>query len=72
MLSLRVAQLDVQLAEAGQLSDHSSKAYLAWSNALERCLSRLSLAPAAAAAKSPSIDDYIKNWRASQAEDRAA
>jgi hypothetical protein len=43
MLSLRVALIDIKVADGADLTEHDTKAYLAWSNSLERCLSRLGL-----------------------------
>ncbi|HVC52761.1 MAG TPA: hypothetical protein VND87_12125 [Stellaceae bacterium] len=46
-LQLRVAQLDVRIAEGATFSDHDSRTYLAWSNSLGRTLAALGLKPAA-------------------------
>jgi hypothetical protein len=39
--------MDVKAAEAGGMSDHASREYLAWSNTLTRTLVRLGLQGAA-------------------------
>lgn len=57
-LTLRVAQLDAKAADAGAMSDHASKQYLAWSNSLTRTLRELGLKPAAE--KPPSLADYLR------------
>ena len=41
-LWLRVAQLDARTV-SGEMSDHDARAYLAWSNTLNRCLSQLGI-----------------------------
>ena len=41
-LWLRVAQLDARTI-SGEMSDHDARAYLAWSNTLNRCLSQLGI-----------------------------
>jgi len=45
-LQLRLALFDAQFAEQGEMSDHVSRTYLAWSNSLARTLALLGLKPA--------------------------
>jgi hypothetical protein len=59
-LALRIAQLDEKLA-AGTLTEHDTRAYLAWTNT-HRLIMR-ELGPAAAA-KSPTLADYIASKKA--------
>jgi hypothetical protein len=43
MLTLHLARMDMRAMEAGDLSDHASRQYLAWSNTLSRTLTQLGL-----------------------------
>jgi len=56
-LTLHVARMDAQAMEAGGLSDHASRQYLAWSNSLTRTLAVLGLD--AVKASRPSVRDYL-------------
>ena len=44
-ISLRVAQLDAKMATAESFTDHDTRTYLAWANALARILRQLGLKP---------------------------
>jgi hypothetical protein len=55
-LTLKVAQLDAKL-DAGAMTDHDHRHYLAWSNALTRTLSKLGLK--GAAERAPSLADLF-------------
>jgi hypothetical protein len=46
MLTLHLARMDTRAMEAGDMSDHASRQYLAWSNTLTRTLAHLGLAAA--------------------------
>ena len=46
LLSLHLARMDAKALEAGGLSLHSSREYLAWTGALRRVLAQLGLKPA--------------------------
>ena len=59
-LSLRCAQLDEKLA-AGELTEHDTRAVLAWSNTLTKTLKALG---PPRAAPPPSLSDYIATKRA--------
>jgi hypothetical protein len=52
MLSLHVAMMDAKAASGRVLSEHDSRTYLAWSNALARTLRQLGLKGAAAEPRS--------------------
>jgi hypothetical protein len=43
MLTLHLARMDTKAMEAGEMSDHASRQYLAWSNTLTRTLRTLGL-----------------------------
>lgn len=45
-LRLRLAAMDQKFAQAGELSHHDSRTYLAWSNSYGRLISRLGSKPA--------------------------
>ena len=61
-LSLRVAQLNAKLAGGDAFTDHDSRTYLAWSNALGRCFRELGLKPRTEA--SQSLAEYISARKA--------
>jgi hypothetical protein len=63
-LTLKVAQLDAKL-DAGAMTDHDHRHYLAWSNTLTRTLAHLGLK--AAAERAPSLADYLAAKAASEA-----
>ena len=56
MLTLRVAQLDAKL-DAGSLTDHDHRHYLAWSNSLTRTLAQLGLK--GAEPRGPSLAEHL-------------
>jgi hypothetical protein len=56
-LTLHVARMDARAMEQGELSDHTSRQYLAWSNSLARTLALLGMD--AAKASAPSLRDYL-------------
>jgi hypothetical protein len=58
-LTLRVALMDQAFAETGEMSDHTSRVYLAWSNSLSRTLRELGLK--GAAERTPSLADYLRS-----------
>ena len=45
-LQLRLALFDAKFAELGEMTEHDSRTYLAWSNSLSRTLGLLGLKPA--------------------------
>jgi len=45
-LQLRLAIFDARFAELGEMTEHDSRTYLAWSNSLARTLAVLGLKPA--------------------------
>ena len=51
-LALRVAQLNAKLAGGDAFTDHDSRTYLAWSNALGRSFRELGLKPRTEASQS--------------------
>ena len=55
-LTLKLQQLDAEIAADG-LSDHDTRYYICWSNALNRTLARLGTKPAAA--RAPGLPDYL-------------
>jgi hypothetical protein len=54
-LTLKLQQLDAEIAADG-LSDHDTRYYICWSNALTRTLAQLK---PAAAARGPALPDYL-------------
>jgi hypothetical protein len=67
-LTLKVAQLDAKL-DAGAMTDHDHRHYLAWSNSLTRTLEKLEkLARKRRAPSGPSLAEYL----AAKAEGAAA
>jgi hypothetical protein len=50
---------DAAAFEAGGMSDHAARQYLAWVDTLRRCLCDLGLKEAAAA-KPPSLDEVVR------------
>jgi hypothetical protein len=56
MLSLHLHLLDEKILKEG-MSEHDSRSYLAWSNALARTMTRLGMK--GTAEKPPSLSDYI-------------
>jgi hypothetical protein len=56
-LTLHVARMDAQAMEAGALSDHAARQYLAWSNSLGRTLVLLGMD--AAKANAPNLREYL-------------
>jgi hypothetical protein len=61
-LSFRVAQLDAKMVRSASFTEHDSRTYLAWSNALGRCLRELGLKPASALARS--LADVLASGKA--------
>jgi hypothetical protein len=59
ILSLRVTQLDAQMAETGALSDFTSRTYLAWSNSLTRTIAALGLKPSAKTNGPTDLEAYL-------------
>jgi hypothetical protein len=57
-LRVRLAAMDAEFAEAGAMSEHASRTYLAWSNSMARALSSLGM-KGAPAAKAPTLADII-------------
>lgn len=60
MLTLHIARMDARANEDGELSDHASRQYLAWSNSLTRTLRTLGLdetAPKTAPDAAPTAQD---------------
>lgn len=55
-LTLHVAQIDRRSAEGRAMTDHDSRTYLAWSNALARTLARIGLK---SAQQAPSLRDHL-------------
>ena len=55
-LTLKLQQLDAEIAADG-LSDHDTRYYICWSNALNRTLAQLGTKPAAA--RAPGLPDYL-------------
>jgi hypothetical protein len=58
-LMLYIAMMDRQASRDGTLSERNSREYLAWVNSLRLTLREIGLKPAAAA-KAPSLGDYVK------------
>jgi hypothetical protein len=56
-LSLHVAMLDAKTAERGEMTEHDSRTYLAWSNSLSRSLRALGIK--AAAEKPPTLAQHL-------------
>ena len=62
-LALRLALLDEKmLTPGGAMTEHGSRQYLAWSNALDRAMRTLGLK--GAAQRQPSLADVIRQSRA--------
>ncbi len=57
VLTLRVAQLDAKAADAGAMTEHDTRTYLAWSNTLTRTLRELGLK--GAAERPPSLAEIM-------------
>lgn len=50
---MRLVMMDMRFAEAGEMTEHDSRQYLAWANALARTLVKLGAEASRAAALSP-------------------
>ena len=61
-LTLRVSQLDVKMAAGSAFTDHDSRHYLAWSNALSRIMKHLGK-PAAATPRGRTTADLRRQVR---------
>jgi hypothetical protein len=60
-LSLHLAQLDAKMAAGAAFTDLDHRTYLAWANALQRCMRHLGLK--APPPKPPSFADVIAEAR---------
>jgi hypothetical protein len=58
VLSLFIALMDARALEAGTMTSHDSKMYLAWVNALRLCLREIGV-DEAKSAKPPDLSDYL-------------
>jgi hypothetical protein len=58
-LTLRVCAMDRKFAETGEMTEHDSRSYLAWSASLSRAMRDLGVRPAAA--KAPDLAGYIES-----------
>ncbi|HEV7267354.1 MAG TPA: hypothetical protein VGN83_20965 [Falsiroseomonas sp.] len=65
-LTLRTAQLDRKIAGGGELTDHDSRVYLAWSNSLTRTLRQLGHGKTRPAPRT--LADYLAARPSPQAE----
>lgn len=61
MLQTHLARMDERIFEAGELSDHASRQYLAWANSVSRMLQALGLK--GAPAKAATADDAMRELR---------
>jgi len=57
MLVLQLAMMDARALETGEMSEHSSRQYLAWTNTLAKTLRHLGLQ--AASARQPTVAEVI-------------
>jgi hypothetical protein len=57
LLQVHLARMDERMFEAGELSDHAGRQYLAWANSVSRMLQALGLQ--AVEPKAPTLKDHI-------------
>jgi hypothetical protein len=61
-LALRIRLMDLQFLRDGEMSEHASRTYLAWSNSYTRTLRQLGLKGASSAP--PKLSEYMAGYGA--------